>query len=208
MSRNDHFDIGAWADYARGLGSSERRADIERHLASGCDGCTKLAEFFKKVSEAGLRLLEDEAPEEWSRKAEQIFQKELLRPIEALPVRLATPISFHLAEPACVRAASPLRHMTYQIPECTVDLRLEQGENRLGVSLVGQITDIRKPGGAVPPTPVFVLTNNKLVASTLSNAFGEFQLALTRRRHMVLAFPFEGARIDVILDDLTRKNHD
>ncbi len=207
MSQDDHFDTGAWVDYARGLGSSARRADIERHLASGCDACAKLAGFFKKLSEAGLSLLEDETPQEWSRKAEQIFQKELLHPIETLPVRRATPVPFHFsAEPAPVRAGSPLgRHMTYQTSECTVDLKLEPGANPLELSLVGQITDIRKPDAAVPLTPVFVLTNNKLVASTSSNAFGEFQLALIRRRNTVLSFSFEGARIDVMLDDLTQE---
>jgi hypothetical protein len=208
VSHDDHFEIGAWIDYARGVGPSARRSDIERHLASGCDACAKLAEFFKKLSEAGLSLLEDEAPQEWSQKAEQIFQKELLRPIETLPVRRATPVPFHFsAEPPPVRARSPLgRYMTYQTSECTVDLKLEQGANPLELSLVGQITDIRKPGVAVTFTPVFVLTNNKLVASTSSNAFGEFQLALIRRRNMVLSFPFEGARIDVTLDDLRQES--
>jgi hypothetical protein len=208
LSHDDHFDIGAWVDYARGLGSSARRADIERHLAFGCDACAKLAGFFKKLSEAGPRLLEDEAPQEWSQKAEQIFQKELLRPIETLPVRRATPVPFHFsAEPAPVRTGPALGgHMTYQTSECNVDLELEQGANPLELSLLGQITDIRKPGAAVPFTPVFVLTNNKLVASTSSNAFGEFQLALTRRRNMVLSFPFEGARIDVLLDDFMRES--
>jgi hypothetical protein len=208
MSHDDHFDIGSWADYVRGLGPPAHRADIERHLASGCDACAKLAGFFKKLSEAGLSLLEDEAPQEWSQRAEQIFQKELLRPIETLPVRRATPVPFHFyAEPAAVRAGSPPgRHKTYQTSECTVDLKLEQGANPLELSLVGQITDIRKPGAAVPFTPLFVLTNNKLVASTSSNAFGEFELTLTRRRNMVLSFPFEGARIDVMLDDLRQES--
>jgi hypothetical protein len=72
--------------------------------------------------------------------------------------------------------------------------------------LVGQITDVRNPGAAVPSTRIFVLTNNKLVASTSSNAFGEFQLALIRRSNMLLSFPFEGARIDVPLDDLTQES--
>jgi hypothetical protein len=208
MSQDEHFDVGAWVDHARGLGSPARRADIERHLASGCTVCTGLAEFFKKLSDAGLRLLEDKAPQEWSQKAEEIFQKELLRPIETLPVRRATPVPFHLsAEPAQVRADSPLgRHMTYQTPECTVDLKLEEGANPLELLLVGQITDIRKPAAAVSFTPVFVLTNNKLVASTSSNAFGEFELALVRRRNMVLSFPLEGVRIDVMLDDLMQES--
>jgi hypothetical protein len=208
MSHKDHFEMGVWVDYARGLGSSARRSDIERHLASGCDACTRLAGFFKRLSEAGLRSVEDKAPLEWSQKAEQILQKELLRPIETLPVRRAAPVPFHFsAEPAPIRAGRALgRHMTYQTLECAVDLTLERGTNPRGFSLVGQITEIRKPGAAVAGTPVFVLTNNKLVASTSSNAFGEFQLEIIRRRKMMLIFPFEGARIEVMLDDLTQES--
>ena len=206
MNRADHVETEAWLDYARGLESPEQRQRIEDHLASGCQSCTDMAKFMKKLSEAGLQFAGNAVPDEWSRRAEGILRQEVLRPIKMLPSRRAQPVPFRLsAEPVQLRAgSSPQRHMTFQASDCTVDLRVEAGSNPRKFSLVGQITDVRKENAAVSSAPVVVLFNNTLVASTSSNAFGEFQFALSRRRNMVLSFPFEGSRIDVMLDDLVQ----
>jgi hypothetical protein len=203
MNKDCHFQIGAWIDYVRGLDSAAHHAEIESHLASGCAVCAEMAQFLKKLSGAGLRAAEEQAPEAWSRKAEQIFQERILHPIQMLPVRRAVPAAFKFsAEPVPVRAGEPFgRHMRYETPECNVILTLEEGANPNELSLVGQIVDARKDDAAVSLLPVFILANNKLVANTSSNAHGEFQFALSRRRNLLLSFPFEGFRIDVMLDD-------
>jgi len=206
MNRDDHVEIEAWLDYARGLDSPAERNKIQNHLASGCQACTDMANFMKKLSDAGLEFAGDEVPDEWSRKAEGILQQELLRPIEMLPSRRAVPVPFYLsAEPVQLRAGSQAgRRMTFQVSDCTMDLRVEEASNPRKFSLIGQITDARKDNAAVSFAPVVVLLNSTLVAGTSANAFGEFNFALSRRRNMVLSFPFEGSRIEVMLDDLVQ----
>jgi hypothetical protein len=204
MSSDQHFDVDAWVDFARGLYSPAQRIAMERHMAT-CKPCSEMAEFFIKVWDIGHRLEANEVPQEWSRKAKQILSDETLVPLRQLPVYSALLAfdSFDAFAPDHVRAGhSPVRHIIYRAMDCNLELTVDRNPEQRDLSITGQITDCRTPDRAIPSTPVFLLAGNKVLASTNSNEFGEFQLACRPKRRMLISFPFDGSRIDVILDRL------
>ena len=207
MNPDEHFEIDAWVDFARGLCSPAQRITMEEHMAA-CLTCSEMAEFLGKVWQAGRSMGDATVPQEWSRKAEQILNVQTLTPIRQLPAHSAVLAfdSFNALAPDHVRAGpSPARHMTYNALLCSVELKVDQNSERRDVSIVGQITDRRTPDRAIPRTPIFLLTGHKVLATTSSNEFGEFQLACRPQRKLLISFPFDGSRINVILDHLFSK---
>jgi hypothetical protein len=205
MSHDDHFDIEAWVDFARGLSSPAQNSAMQIHLASGCVPCSEMASLFVRIWKISQAAAEDRVPENWSRQAEDILHDETIAPIRLLPVRRAVPAinSFAAAEGVSVRADSQSgRHVVYEAQGCVVTLKLDAARDSRELSIVGQIADRRGPGRAVGSIPVFLLRGTKLVATTSSNDFGEFQLAFELKHKMLISFPFDGSRIDVMLDQL------
>jgi hypothetical protein len=204
MNPDEHFEIDAWVDFARGVCSPAQRITMEEHMAT-CLTCSEMAEFLGKVWQTGRGMKEENVPQKWSRKAEQILNDQTLTPIRQLPAHSAVLAfdSFNALAPDPVRAGpSSARHMTYNALLCVVELKVDQNLERHNVSIVGQITDRRTPDRAIPRTSIFLLTGDKVLATTSSNEFGEFQLECKPQRRLLISFPFDGSRINVILDHL------
>jgi hypothetical protein len=164
-----------------------------------------MVKFFTRVWDAGRHMEENMAPQEWSRKAKLILGDQTLAPIRQLPAYSAVLAfdSFDALVPDQVRAGhSPARHIIYRALDCNLELTVDRNPEQFDLSITGQITDCRTPDRAIPSTPVFLLAGKKVLASTTSNEFGEFQLACRPKRKMLISFPFAGSRIDVILDHL------
>jgi hypothetical protein len=207
MSRDGHFDFEDWIDYARGLGSAGQRAAMQDH-ARLCAECSETAEFLAVLWTVGQGMDQQPVPANWLQKAENIFPEGTWTPTRRLPVLRAI-LAFDSLEapaPQHVRATSHSgRHMIYHASDCALDLKLDERPDRNAVSIVGQIMDRQSPDQAVPRTPIFLVTRNKVLASTSSNEFGEFQLACKPKRKLQISFPFRGARVEVSLDDLLRE---
>jgi anti-sigma factor RsiW len=203
MNPDQHFVVDAWVDFARGLYSPAQRTAMEEHRTT-CQACSEMAKFFEKVWEVGHSLQEDTVPQDWSQKAKQILSDQTLAPIRQLPAYAAV-LAFDSSEaltPEHVRTGHSSRHIIYRALDCNLELAVDRNTEQRDLSITGQITDCRTPDRAVPSTPVFLLAGNKVLASTTSNEFGEFQLAFKPKRKMRISFPFDGSRIDVILDRL------
>lgn len=210
MRQDEHYDLSAWLDLARNLCPPERRAAMEEHAAR-CAACSETALFLEKLWQSGHGMHDDAVPEDWSEKAERILGERSLQPVRFLPVRPAnlTFDSWSAGPRQQVRSgSSPARHMMYETADCALDLKLDEGAAAQDVLIVGQITDLRRPDRVVSNTPVVLLMGNKVLAATSSNEFGEFQLSCKRKRRMLISFPFEGSRVDVLLDRLlTEESH-
>jgi hypothetical protein len=208
MSPDQHFDLEILVDFARGLASPSQQADIRDHMTV-CQTCSETAELLANVWRVGHTMEKGTVPEEWSRKAEQILGDHTFAPIRQLPVHTAVLAfdSFQGLTPEHVRAApASVRHMAYEAMNCSLYLKVDQVSERRDISIVGQITDRRSPDRAISSTPILLLAGSKVLASTSSNEFGEFQLACKPKRRMSLSFPFEGSRIDVVLDDVLKED--
>ena len=198
---DDHFEIGAWIDFVRGISPRALHEQMQTHLASGCAPCGELAAFLEKVWVAG-RQGEETVPEAWVKRADEIFDAETFGVIRFLPIRAATPAFDSLKEvQAGVRAdARSIRHLTYEAEGCAVDVRLEPRGNTRVLSVVGQITPKGDLERGLSPVPIFVFRKNKIIARTSSNEFGEFEFS-GLELPVSISFPFGGYRVDVPLDN-------
>jgi hypothetical protein len=202
MSDDGHYDLGNWVDFVRGLCPEEQRSQMQLHQ-SACRECSAMVSLLDRIWNAARHLTQNTAPEEWSRKAEQIFETGKLGPIRQLPGMAAVLAfdSLSSVSPAHVRSGlQSARHVIYETERCALDLKLESLPERRELSVIGQITDRRDPEAVVPETPVFMFAGEQLIAATSSSQFGEFQFACRQKRKLRISFPFDGWRIDVTLD--------
>ncbi len=82
-----------------------------------------------------------------------------------------------------------------------LDVQVEQQSESGRVSLVGQIAARNNPDANTANLPVWLLDRTTLVASTISNRFGEFQLEGVPSRNLLLRVPLPdaGKRLEVSL---------
>jgi hypothetical protein len=94
--------------------------------------------------------------------------------------------------------AEQTRHLLYEAGGYYLDVQVEQPEPGR-VSLIGQIAARNNPDASTANLPVWLLDRTSLVASTISNRFGEFQLDGVPARNLLLRVPLPdvGKRLEV-----------
>jgi hypothetical protein len=201
-----HFDIWQWADYARGLSGAVDRAAMDAHLSSGCARCARTASTFRNVSVIAGAEAANEPPEHAIRYARAVYS--LFRPeTVSLPRLLARLVfdSIHEPLPAGIRAQAGLsRHALFEAGSYFLDLQLDLQQASGPVTLVGQLADRGNPSADVA-VPVWLMQEKRVVASTLCDRFGEFQLEYTPARNLSLSLPLREAdkRLEIPLSRLT-----
>jgi len=202
-----HFNIWQWTDYARGLSDAADRAAMDAHLSSGCARCARTASTFRSVSLIAGREAANEPPEHTIRYAQAVYSLRRPETVLSLPRLLARLVhdSLHQPLPAGIRAQAGLsRHALYEAGNYFLDLQIELQQASGPVTLVGQLAnrDDRRANVAVP---VWLMRQKNIVASTLCDRFGEFQLEFTPARDLSLSIPLRDAdkRLDIPLSRLT-----
>jgi len=202
-----HFNVWQWVDYVRGLAGDVDRAAMEAHLSSGCGRCARTALTFRSVSAIAGGEAGHEPPEHSVRYAQAAYS--LFRPeTTSLPRLLARLVhdSRRQPLPAGIRAQSQLsRHALYEAGSYYLDLQLELQRPSGPVTLVGQLADRHNPAAQHSAVPVWLMRQKSVVASTLCDRFGEFQLEYTPARDLRLCLPLREAnkRLEIPLNSLT-----
>ena len=205
-----HFELEAWADFVHRLVEPARRATMEQHLAV-CSRCSRHVQFLTKlvrVADAERRL---EIPDYAFRRAKAVFALQQPEKVHILPRILAKLVydSFREPLPAGVRAGHRLsRQALYEAGDYCVDLRMEHEQGSSTVLLVGQVANRKQPHQALARVPVVLMSGKSLLARTLSNEFGEFQLEYVPGKHLKLLVPVEqsGKGIEVRLNGILPRN--
>jgi len=201
-----HFNIWQWTDYARGLSNEADRAALDAHLSSGCARCARTASTFRSVTVMAGGEAGNEPPEHAIRYAQAVYS--LLRPeTMSLPRLLARLVRDSMREPlpAGIRAQAGLsRHALYEAGSFYLDLQLDLQHASGPVTLVGQLADRHNPSTNVA-VPVWLMQQKRVVASTLCDRFGEFQLEYTPARDLWLYLPLREAhkRLEIPVSRLT-----
>jgi hypothetical protein len=201
-----HFDIWQWADYVRGLADDAHRSAMDAHLSSGCARCARTASTFRSMAAIADGEAGREPPEHAIRYAQAVYS--LFRPEPtSLPRLLARLVHDSVRQPlpAGFRAQARLsRHALYEAGSYYLDLQLEWQRPSGLVSLVGQLADRRNPS-AYTAVPVWLMHRKSVVASTLCDRFGEFQMEYTPAPDLRLCVPLReaGKRLEIPLNRLT-----
>ena len=201
-----HFDIWEWADYARGLAGDNQRSAMDAHLSSGCARCARTAGTFRSVAATAGGEAGHEPPEHAIRYAQAVYS--LFRPeTTSLPRLIARLVHDSVREPlpAGIRAQARLsRHALYEAGSYYLDLQFDRQRPSGPVTLVGQLADRQIPA-SIAAVPVWLMQRKSVVASTLCDRFGEFQLEYTPARDLRLCVPLRevNKRLEIPLNRLT-----
>jgi hypothetical protein len=204
------YGITQWVDYARGVVPAAERERMQRHLAGGCRECREMAEFCEKVSRTGAAMMRIEVPESAVRQVKAIFppRAKTAKRSFLLPAQLIFD-SFLSPVPAGLRASWQVGWQgLYKAGDCSLDLRIEPELKTSRAAVIGQITSATLPESEMTNVPVFLKSGKNVVASTVSNRFGEFQIEYEQQARLQLCVYLEGGakRIQVSLKKLTTDN--
>jgi hypothetical protein len=200
-----HFNIWQWADYVRGLADEVDRPAMAAHLSSGCARCARTASTFGSVAAIAGGEAGHEPPEHAIRYAQAVYSH--FRPeTTSLPRLLARLVHDSIREPlpAGIRAQARLsRHALYEAGSFYLDLQLDLQRASGPVTLVGQLADRHDPP-AHTAVPVWLMQQKSVVATTLCDRFGEFQLEFTPARDLRLCVPLRqvNKRLEIPLNRL------
>jgi hypothetical protein len=107
--------------------------------------------------------------------------------------------------PAGMRAQNRLsRHALFEAGSYSLDLQLEHQPAAGLIALIGQLANRTQPETSAAQTPIWLKDRKRLVASTVCNRFGEFQLEYAPTGNLRLHIPLPNARkrLEVSLNGL------
>jgi hypothetical protein len=193
-----HYSIEQWVDYSRALVAPAERDRMQSHLADGCTGCDRLSMLTARLAGTCTSLSQVEIPEHAVRIARAIFPvrtPERPKRGNRLPIELIFD-SFLAPAPAGFRATWQVGWQgLYRAGECSVDLRIEPELTSPRAAVIGQITNHVAPGVEMGNLAVCLRSGKQVVAETLSNRFGEFQLEYEQQSQLKLCIHMGDARV-------------
>lgn len=191
-----HFSEQIWADFARGIGQSKTDQEIEAHLASGCIECVAASGIWTKVHLIASNEPAFTPPDNTVRMAKVEFVGK--QPSQLSSWIMANLVFDSLSQPltAGVRSgASDSRHLVFEAERTMVDLVLDTQTQSGTISLTGQVMD--KGGAKLAPRQVAVILwteTSQLLAESLANEFGEFQMEFAAQNRLRLSVEIAGQK--------------
>jgi hypothetical protein len=202
-----HYTIERWVDYSRNLVGTEERAQMQQHLADNCRECGELSLLMAKLSATCESMQAVQVPDSALRLARAIFPVRVTdRPKRGnrLPVELIFD-SFLTPVPVGLRATWQVGWQgLYHAGDCSLDLRIEPDLTSQRASVIGQIANHALPDASMGHLPVTLRAGREVVAETVSNQFGEFQMDYEQRARLRLRVQLQDSSvIEVSLKKLT-----
>jgi hypothetical protein len=192
-----HYAIEQWVDFSRDLVESKARAEMQDHLAVGCRECRKLADLTQQLARTCTAISMTQVPESTLRLARAIFPirvQDRPRRGSRLPIELIFD-SFLAPAPAGLRSTWQVGWQgLYKAGDCSLDLRIEPELKSAKASVIGQVTNHVAPSRAMGNLPVTLRAGNHVVAETVSNRFGEFQMEYEQKPQLQLVIQLQDSK--------------
>jgi len=197
-----HYGMDQWVDFVRGLLPETETTMMREHLLEGCSECKLVADFCEQLTSVCRSMVMDEVPESAVRLAKTIFPVRRLEPRKRafrLPIELIYD-SFMTPAPAGLRASWQVGWQAlYRAGDCSLDLRIEPELHSLRATVIGQISNHVQPESGMTNVPVYLKAGKSVVAETISNRFGEFQLDYEQRGRLELCVSLEGGAKSIMV---------
>ena len=193
-----HYAIERWVDFSRNLVGAQEEAQMRDHLARGCGECAELAGLTGRLVGACARISASEVPESALRLARAVFPvsaRKRPRRGNRVPIELIFD-SFLAPSPAGLRATWQIGWQgLYRAGECSVDLRIEPELRSSRAAVIGQVTNHVHPAEEMSNLGISLRAGSQVVAETLSNRFGEFQMEYEQRSQLKLVIHLRDSRV-------------
>jgi hypothetical protein len=202
-----HFSLEEWADFVRGAGDDPSRAAMAAHLDAGCARCAQAVGMLQRTAQVMTADEQNPVPDHAIRQARAVFS--MYQPQTSRLRRIAAQLLFDSAReplPVGIRAQDRLtRRAMYAAGPFLVDLRFEQDPESPVLSLVGQLAARGEAATEPSGRPVLLTAGDDIVARTVTNRFGEFQMEYEPAPRLRLFVPLDRAtgRIELPLGRLT-----
>jgi hypothetical protein len=197
----EHFSGQAWADFSRGFEASD---GIKSHLSAGCLACKTAQGFWARLQSMALAEIAFSAPEDLVRLAKLEFSaRRELDHSWTVAGKVFDTFSLPLLSGTRSGSLWP-RQVVYEAEGLTVDLHFERVTSSGKISATGQILDSRAFGRNPLNTASIVLWSGdgQLVATTVPNPHGEFQLEFVAQDDLRLTARVGSRRVRMSLVDL------
>lgn len=204
-----HYDVTQWVDFVRGLANAGEAAPMQQHLDQGCESCAAAVRRLSALATMARTDDLNEPPAHLLRFAKAAFSLQQPSRLLSLP-RLVARLAFNSLETAVAQGTrGPVEELSrqslYEAGDFSVHLRFEQPSGASRVSLIGQIANRRVPEPPMAHVPVLLTRGRSVVARSLSNEFGEFQIEYDPHPALRLHIPVSDGRqsIRMALDGLS-----
>lgn len=201
---SEHFTDENWSDYVRGLFPAHEAAAIEQHIQKGCETCHQSLRLWRTVAEIASSEVRSEVPEDLVRASRAAYAGWRLQqlPKRAIMARLIFD-SWLEPLPSGVRSGSAApRRIVERAGQWSVDLRFEPAAGKR-MLLMGQVLGSGQQVRTRANMPVVLMNTDALVAETLANEFGEFQMQFDQAKGLRIYVDVPGQRpIEIVLPDL------
>ena len=196
--KNEHFELGRWVDFARGLVSGSEHQSMQAHLDDACEPCLRTSKTFGTAATAGRT--EDAPPPAVTSRARSIFKQPHPEAPPATKSRhvIAQLILDTSREPVPVgmRAGERPTRLLFAAGEYFIDLDLardvssatQHGDQRV---LVGQIVNRQDPSRRIPELGVLLESDREVQCRTETNSLGEFELQYDASHPARLRIPLD-----------------
>jgi hypothetical protein len=195
----NHFPEQLWIDFVRGVPpqvgktghteTPELRADMESHLAVGCQVCVATMGFWKQIHRIAALEARYCPPQDAVRMVKMEFVAR--QPQETAEMTAASLVFDTFSQPIAfgVRSAAPApRQMVYEAEGLTVDLRFDRQPYSNNIHLIGQVLGSERVGTVLGRFPVMVCTEKGvLLAESTTSSLGEFHLEFEAQDQLKLS---------------------
>lgn len=205
--KQKHFTLEELADLGRNAGPADRLKAMKEHVQS-CKKCAIVAGTWRRVAEVAHRLPVLEPTESAVRIVKAFYSTHNARKPSRLK-SLATQMLFDSAlapAQAGVRSSTQsARQLLFGSGDYRVDLRMEPEHDAERVSVIGQVLHVTDPERILSAIPVVLFQGRRILATTQTNQFGEFQLQCEMQRRLELLVVLPDAEIAIPLVEPARE---
>ena len=203
-----HFSEQAWADFVRGIGESETKANIESHLARGCCDCGATSDVWNQLQTIVSNEESYMPPESAVRMVKLEFVTTNSQEQASVLANLLFDTFVQPLAAGIRSGAAVARQLVYEAEGLTVDLRLDSQPHSGKILVVGQVLDKRLP--RVLPSGVCIALwtpKGQPFLEVSPNESGEFQLEVNAQDNLRLLIEVAGRKtIRIPLANLGQSN--
>jgi hypothetical protein len=174
-----HYSLEKWIDFARNVIGEDERIEMQSHLQAGCADCSKELSMWQRFHQVAGRESVFSPPAGAVRTVNAAFANRSAGRSRQAKSQIASLLFDSLRSPllAGIRSAdSGSQQLLYGAGDYRIDVRIEPQMDSEKVTLVGQVLNSADPDERLSELPVNLLKGNKLLATSITTEFGEFQI--------------------------------
>jgi hypothetical protein len=196
-----HYSSEEWVDFAMDQTPQPLRAEMQRHLDSGCEECAQLLGLWTRVGQLAHNEQSLQPPDSAVRHVQAAFsqmaQAKLANRMPLIP-RLAFDSLWQFAVAGTRSGWGSPRKLLYKARDISIEVHIEPENKSERVNLTGQISISSLQGQALPGIRVMISRGEGEIASTVTNGFGEFHLSYVPEENLQISFVMANGETAVI----------